>query len=136
MANLIQAIAAYGPKIDLMAAVDPERFIGSLILRSTLSKGVVLSVQESEVEMLINLLIEGRPVHTGFAIFTPAMDLQGNIKVNVKVDKRIITALNRPGAFKGMVRNKENIGKTPQDLAAQWNEDHPTDLVVLRQGFE
>jgi|WetSurMetagenome_2_1015567.scaffolds.fasta_scaffold907989_1 hypothetical protein len=136
MANLIQAIAAYGPKIDLIAAVEPERFIESVIYRTTISRGVVISVQESEMEMLINFLMEGRPVHTGIAIFTPSIDLQGNIKVNVRVDKRLITVLNIPGAFKGKVKNKENIGKTPQDLAAQWNEDHPDDLVVLRPGFE
>jgi hypothetical protein len=44
MAKLIQAIAAYGPRIDLMAAVEPERFIASVIHRSTLSRGVVISV--------------------------------------------------------------------------------------------
>lgn len=136
MAKLIQAIAAYGPKIDLMAAVESDRFIESVVRRSTISRGVVISVQESELEMLINFLTEGRPVHTGMAIFTPAIDLQGNIKVNVRVDKRLVTALNTPGAFKGTVRNKEKIGKTTQDLAAQWDEDHPNDLVVLRPGFE
>jgi hypothetical protein len=136
MANLIQAIAAYGPKIDLMSAIESERFMESVIHRSTISSGVVINVQESEVEALINFLQEGRPVHTGIAISTPAIDLQGNIKVNVRVDKRLITALNTPGAFKGKVRNKANIGKTPQDLAAKWDEDHPNDLVVLRPGFE
>ena len=44
MAKLIQAIAAYGPRIDLMAAVEPERFIASVNHRSTLSRGVVISV--------------------------------------------------------------------------------------------
>jgi len=136
MAKLIQAIAAYGPRIDLIAAVEPERFIASVIHRSTLSRGVVISVQESEVEMLINFLMEGRPVHTGIAIFTTAIDLQGNLKVNVRVDKRLITELNIPGAFLGKVKNKENIGKTPQDLTARWNAEHPDDLVVLRPGFE
>jgi hypothetical protein len=86
--------------------------------------------------MLINFLMEGRPVHTGNAIFTPAIDLQGNLTVNVRVDKRLITALNIPGAFLGKLKNKENIGKTPQDLTARWNEDHPDDLIVLRPGFE
>ena len=106
MAKLIQAIAAYGPKIDLMAAVEAKRYIESVIHRSTISRGLVINVQESEVEALINFLTEGRPVHTGIAIFTPAIDLQGNIKVNVRVDKRLITALNDPAAFKGTVRNK------------------------------
>ena len=136
MAKLIQAIAAYGPRIELMASVNSKRFIESVIHRTTLSTGVVKSVQESEVEELINFLLEGRPVHTGIAIFTPTIDLQGNFKVTVRVDKRLITALNVPGAFKGIVKNKQNIGKTPQELTAQWDQDHPDDLVHLRPGFE
>lgn len=46
--------------------------------------GMVKDVQESWVETLIDLLREGCPVHTGVAIFTPSIDLQGNIKVNVR----------------------------------------------------
>ena len=136
MARLIQAVAAYGPRIELLPAIEPEHYIDSLILRTTLSRGVVISVQDSEVEMLITFLTEGRPVHTGIAIFTPAIDLQGNLKVNVKVDKRVIRALNAPDAFKGKVKHKENIGKTLPELADQWDEDHPDDLVVLGSQFE
>jgi len=35
----------------------------------------------------------GRPVHTGVAIYTPGIDLNGDIEVKVKVDKRILRAL-------------------------------------------
>ena len=136
MANLIQAIAAYGPRIDLIKAVTPEHFMELITKNSTLSSGVVKSVQEAEVETLIGSLSEGHPVHTGIAIFTLTIDRNGNLKVRVRVDKRIITALNAPGMFKGKVKNKKNIGKKPQELATQWNEDHPDNLIVLRQGFE
>jgi hypothetical protein len=49
--------------------------------RTTLSAGVVKNVQESEVETLVGLLREGHPVHTGVAIFTPSIDLQGNLSI-------------------------------------------------------
>jgi hypothetical protein len=124
VAKLLQAVVAYGPKIELMDAAEPRRFMELLTKRTTLSAGVVKNVQESEMETLIGLLQEGRPVHTGVAIFTPSIDLQGNLNINVRVDKRMLAALNAPGIFTGHIKNRENIGKTGQDLAELWNEEH------------
>lgn len=129
MAKLIQAIAAYGPRIELTKPVDPETFMKMITRRTTLSSGVVKNVQESEVEALIDFLKEGRPVHTGIAIFTPIIDLEGNFTVSVRVDKRITAQLNIPGEFKGIVNNSENIGKTSTEIAVHWDADHPTNLI-------
>jgi hypothetical protein len=131
VAKLLQAVVAYGPKIDLMTAAGPKRFMELLTRSTTLSAGVVKNVQESEVETLISLLQEGRPVHTGIAIFTPSIDLEGNLNINVRVDKRMLAALNAPGAFGGRIKNSENIGKTSQDLVEMWNEAYPEDPVQI-----
>ena len=131
MAQLIQAIAAYSPKIDLMKALAPRRFMELVIQRTTLSSGVVKNVQESEVETLIGLLREGRPVHTGIAIFTPTIDTQGNLSVSVRVDRRITSALNTPGEFTGTITNSENIGKSSYEYGEKWNAEHPDNLIVL-----
>jgi len=130
MAKKIQAVAAYGPRIDLIEAADVERFMSLITQRTTLSAGVVKNVQESEVETLIGLLKEGRPVHTGVAIFTPSINLEGQIDVSVRVDKRILSALNSNGGFTGKLLHAENIGKSSDDLVAQWNEKHPEDLIA------
>ena len=134
MAQLIQAFAVYGPKIDLMEAADPQRFMELITQRTTLSAGVVKNVQESEVETLIGLLKEGRSVHTGVAIFRPSIDAQGNLSVNVRVDKRITAALNVPGArlkSASKVSNSVNIGKTTDEIVYLWNEEHPEDMISL-----
>ena len=131
MAKLIQAVAAYGPRIDLMDAADSQRFMELITQRTTLSTGVVKNVQESEVETLAGLLREGRPVHTGVAIFTPTVDAQGNLSVSVRVDKRITSALNVPGAFTGKINNSANIGLSTQEIAALWNAENPDNLIVL-----
>jgi hypothetical protein len=136
MAKLIQAFAAFGPKIDLADAAEPQRFMELITQRTTLSAGVVKNVQESEVETLIGLLKEGRPVHTGIAIFRPSIDLEGKISVNVRVDKRILSALNAPGAFTGDIKNSDNIGKTTQEIANRWNAEHPNDPIVLETASE
>lgn len=131
MAKLIQAFAAFGPKIDLADAAEPQRFMELITQRTTLSTGVVKNVQESEVETLIGLLKEGRPVHTGIAIFRPSIDLEGKISVSVRVDKRILSALNAPGAFTGDIKNSENIGRSAEEIADLWNHAHPENPIVL-----
>ena len=130
MAQRIQAFSTYGPRIDLMEAADEKRFMELITQRTTLSSGVVKNVQESEIETLIVLLKEGRPVHSGIAIFTPSINLEGEIDVSVKIDKRISSALNAKGAFTGEVTHAENIGKTVEELIALWNADHPEDLIT------
>ena len=136
MAKLIQAFSAFGPKLDLMGAADPQRFMELITQRTTLSAGVVKNVQESEVETLTSLLKEGRPVHTGIAIFTPTIDLEGNLSVSVRVDKRIVSALNVPGSFMGRINNSANIGMTTPEIAALWNEENPDNPIVLEPAPE
>jgi hypothetical protein len=136
MAKLIQAFSAFGPKLDLMGAADPQRFMELITQRTTLSAGVVKNVQESEVETLTSLLKEGRPVHTGIAIFTPTIDLEGNLSVSVRVDKRIVSALNVPGSFTGRINNSANIGMTTPEIAALWNEENPDNPIVLEPAPE
>ena len=131
MAKLIQAFSKYCPKIDLMEAADPRRYMELITQRTTLSAGVVKNVQESEVETLIGLLREGRPVHTGVAIFRPTIDAQGNLSISVRVDKRITAALNVPGAFAGKINNNGNVGKSTQEFVGMWNEDNPDDPIDL-----
>ena len=72
MAKKIQAVAAYGPRIDLIEAADVERFMSLITQRTTLSAGVVKNVQESEVETLIGLLREGPPFTRAWRSSPPA----------------------------------------------------------------
>jgi hypothetical protein len=129
MAQRIQAVTAYRPRIDQGKAATEERFMELVTQRTTLSSGVVKNVQDSEVEALIGLLLDGRPVHTGSAIYTLSIGLDGKYEVNVRADKRIERAVNQEGAFRGEIINAENIGKTSDDLVGQWNVDHPDDPV-------
>jgi hypothetical protein len=131
MAKLIQAFATYGPRIDLLKAADSEDFMHSITRRTTLSSGVVKNVQECEVETLIEMLTDARPVHSGVAIFTPTIDAQGYVKVSVRVDKRILTALNASDTFKGRIKNSANIGLTREQYVAMWNREHPEDPILL-----
>ncbi|MGC1378415.1 MAG: hypothetical protein WA821_19440 [Anaerolineales bacterium] len=130
MAQRIEAIKAYCPRLNLDTATSEERFMELVTQRTTLSPGVVKNVQESEIETLIGTLQEGRPVHTGIAIYTPSIGLDGELEVNVKLDARVINALNTKDKFEGEIVNAENIGKSSDDLVALWNTAHPDNPVA------
>jgi len=129
MAKQIQAINAYRPRLELGDPATAQRYMELVTQRTTLSPGVVKNVQESEVETLIGLLLEGRAVHTGISIYTPSIDLDGDLEVKIRVDARILRELNAKGAFRGRTTNADNIGKAAADLVALWNADHPDDPV-------
>jgi len=63
-------------------------------------------------------------------IYSPKIGLDGTYGVGHRADKALKNATNAPGAFNGDIENRANIGKTSDDLAAMWNEEHPDDLVV------
>ncbi len=129
MAKRIQAITKYRPRIKQGKATGERRYLEMVTHRTTLSTGVVKNVQESEIETIIGILLEGRPVHTGAAIYSISIGLDGEYKVNVRLNKRITQAVNAVGAFQGEITNAENVGKTNDDMIARWNVEHPDDPV-------
>ena len=129
MASFIKAIKALCPRLELLQAADSEHYIELVTMRTTLSSGVVKNVQDTELDTLAFLLQEGRPVHTGIAIYTPSMNLDGELEIKVRVDKRLLREVRKKSAFRGKVHNSENIGKSADELVALWNELHPEDVV-------
>lgn len=47
-------------------------------------------------------------------------------------DNALVNGLNVPGVFTGKIINRENIGKSGDELVAMWNETYPEDPVVLQ----
>ena len=77
------------------------------------------------------VILQGTPVELeGLVTYTPTIDLGGEFDCAHRTDQEIIKALNVPGAYKGVIVNRENIGKTADELVALWNKDHPDDPVV------
>jgi hypothetical protein len=114
MASFIQAFSRNGPRIDLGKAIKPEQFRNRIVEISRQPRALVINIQVSEADALLELLLHGYPVHTEIAIFTPCIDLEGNLKVSVRMNKSILSRLNAPGAFQGKVINRRNIGKPPR----------------------
>ncbi|MCX6065581.1 MAG: hypothetical protein NT121_07485 [Chloroflexi bacterium] len=78
---------------------------------------------------LLGLLQEGRPVHTGIAIYTPSITLEGDIEIKVRLSQRLLNDMNVFSNFQGEIFNANNIGKTSDELITEWNNLHPTNQV-------
>lgn len=83
MASRIQAINAYRPRIIYGDTAGEERYMELATQRTTLSKGVVRNVQESRLETLTGLLLEGRRVRTGGATYYLSIGLDGTYTVKL-----------------------------------------------------
>ncbi len=129
MAKPIEAINKFRPRIAQGKAATEKKYMQSITKRTTLSSGVVRNVQDSRKESLTEILLDGRPVYTGGAIYKLSISLDGTFTVNVKPDKDVTQAVNMPGAFQGTILNAENIGKTSSELFDMWDEANPGNLV-------
>jgi hypothetical protein len=50
-----------------------------------------------------------------------------------RADTAFTNGLNKLGIFSGTILNRENIGKSGDELVAKWNSDNPTDQVTFSE---
>ncbi|MBN2088661.1 hypothetical protein JW964_03565 [candidate division KSB1 bacterium] len=131
MTSLIKAINAYRPKLVLGKRVDMKEMI-EFIARSTgLNEGTIRQVLIELRDGVIFFNLRGQPVYLEcLGTYTPAIDLDGTITIGHRADMTIKNSLNAPGAYKGEIQQRENIGKTSEDLVERWNKEHPEDRVA------
>ena len=130
MANLLQAINAYRPKLILGKTVKMKQLVEFISSRTGLNKGdIQIALSElSETVTFFNKQGQGVKLE-GLGTYLPSMDTKGNISISHRLDTSIKSALNAHGAYLGDVKNRENIGKTNEEYTQLWNTDHPDDLV-------
>ena len=131
MAPKIKAINAYRPRLEQGNTVQKPEFVRAVSRATSLVEGSIdLAIKESR-DQIIEYCRAGRAVKMeGIGIFGPSIDLEGNLSIAFRPDPAFANGLNMPGTFTGTVLNRENIGKTSDELVAKWNTDNPTDLVV------
>jgi len=131
MASRIKAINAYRPKIDLGSTVQLPELVAYIADRTGLNEGEVTIVLKELRDAIIFFNRQGQGVKLeGLGTYLPNIGLDGTFDVSHRLDREIKNALNAPGAFSGDIINAENIGKTPDELVAMWNEAHPDDPVA------
>jgi hypothetical protein len=134
MAPRIKAVNAYRPRIEQGNTVQKPELIRA-VSRAT---GIVEGTLDQSIKEVRDQIIEfnraGRAVKVdGLGTFSPSIDLEGNLSISFRPDPAFANGLNVPGIFTGTVINRENIGKTSEELVTKWNEAYPEDPVVFSQ---
>lgn len=129
MASRIQAINAYRPRVKNGRRVENQELVAFIARSTGLNESGVSQVLLEMRDALVFFNRQGRPVKLeGLGTYTPTIDLEGEINVSHRADTHLKRALN-DGNFAGDIENRENIGKTSDDLVQMWNDDNPDDPV-------
>ena len=131
MASRIQAVSAYCPKVKLGKRAGTGDLVDFIARSTGLNEGTVRQVVLELRDATVFFNLRGQAVQLeGLGTYTPTIELDGTIGVGHRAAADIKNKLNAPGAFKGEIENRENIGKTSDELVARWNAEHPDDRVV------
>ena len=130
MAHRIKAINAYRPRIELGKTVQKAALMRAVSRATSLVEGTVdMAIKETR-DQIIEICRSGRAVKVeGLGRFEPVMDLDGQLSISFRADPTFAYSLNKD-AFEGNILNRENIGKTSEELVTMWNETYPEDLVT------
>ena len=131
MATKIEAIGAYRPKLVLNPTAKLDQLIDFIAMRTGLNKGSVQLVLAELSDAVVFYNLQGTPVKIeGLGIYTPTIDMEGALDSAHRTDQAIVKALNVPGVYKGVIENRENVGKTTAELVEIWNKAHPNDPIA------
>ena len=134
MAPRIKAVNAYRPRIEQGNTVQKPELVRALSRVTGLVEGSIDQSIKELRDQIIEFNRAGRAVKVdGLGTFSPSMDLDGNLAISYRPDPALSNGLNIPGVFTGTVINRENIGKTSEELVAKWNENFPDDQVVFSE---
>lgn len=116
--------------MKLGTTVQADQLAEYIADRTGLNRGDVRHMLDEFQDALVFFANNGQGVKLeGLATFLPKIKVDGKLNLSVRMNREISNRLNQDGAFKGEILNRENIGKTSDDLVALWNEAYPEDLV-------
>ena len=134
MAPKIQAVNAYRPRIEQGNTVQKPELIRAVSRATSLVESTVDQAIKEVRDQIIEFCRAGRAVKVdALGTFSPSIDLEGNLAISFRPDPAFGNGLNVPGIFTGTILNRENIGKTSEELVVMWNEKNPDDQVVFSE---
>lgn len=134
MAHRIKAINAYRPRIEQGNTVQKPELVRALSRATGLVEGSIDQSIKELRDQIIEYCRAGRAVKVdGLGTWTPNIALDGTLDIQYRPDAAFSYGLNIPGIFSGTVLNRENVGKTSEELVTMWNEQYPDDQVVFSE---
>jgi hypothetical protein len=130
MASKIKVIGALRPRIELGHTVQKPELMRAVSRATGLVEGTADQAIKEFRDQIIEFCRAGRSVKVeGLGIWTPNIGMDGSLDIQYRADPALINGLNVPGTFTGGIINRENIGKTSEELYLDWNGNFPDDQV-------
>ena len=130
MASRIKVIGVYRPRIELGNTVQKPELMRAVSRATGLVEGTTDHAIKEFRDHIIEYCRAGRSVKVeGLGTWTPNISLDGTLDIQYRADTALVNGLNVPGTFTGRIINRENIGKTANELVEIWNSKYPDDLV-------
>lgn len=131
MARKITAIRKYRPEIRRERTRQTREIVEDIARRTGLNEGEIRFVVYELRDAILTAHGHGQAVKIeGLGTFTPTLRMSGELDILFRPDVDMLRQLNDPTRLYAKILNKANIGKSAEDLVAQWNEEHPEDPVV------
>jgi len=132
MAPRIKAVNAYRPRIEQGNTVQKPELVRALSRATGLVEGSIDQSIKELRDQIIEFNRAGRAVKVdGLGTFSPSIDLEGNLAISYRADPALSNGLNIPGIFTGTILNRENVGKTSDELVQRWNTENLDDQVTI-----
>jgi hypothetical protein len=131
MAVKLKAINTYRPKIERAEVAENIEITDQIAGRTGLTRGQVALVLDELHESIIHFARSGRSVKIdGLGLYYAKISLAGDYRISHIPANSLHRKMNIKETFTGTLINKNNVGKTPEELVELWNQEHPDDLVV------
>ncbi len=132
MAKLITAHQAFGPQLKLNSTIQLAEVADWIAMRTSLKEGDILHMLHELNEAILYFNRRGTPVKLpGIGIFTPSIDRDGVIKINLRADVALRQEINSPRGYTGQINNKANIGMDNERYKTMWDLTHPDDPLEI-----
>lgn len=130
MAKRITVIRRYRPEIEKKRTRKMPELVRSMSRATTLTEGTIrLVIYELRDTILMAHLMGEAVKFDGLGTFTPTIRMDGELDVLFRPDPAMLNDLNDRTKFTATILNRANIGKSADELVAQWNAEHPEDPV-------
>jgi hypothetical protein len=130
MAKKITAIRKYRPEIKRGRTRQMPQLVRDMARATSLNEGTIRFVVYELRDAILTAHSAGQAVKIeGLGTFTPTIRVDGSLDILFRPDPDMLRQLNDRTQFYAKILNRANIGKSADELVAQWNAEHPDDLV-------
>ncbi len=130
MTKKITAIRKYRPEISRQPTKQTQQVVEDIAQRTGLNEGEIRFVVYELRDAILMAHRRGQSVKIeGLGTFAPTVRMEGNLDILFRPEPDMLRQLNDPTKFYAKILNKSNIGKSADELIAQWNKEYPDDPV-------